>query len=470
MNDAAGKPGNRITGDLARSFREQALQIINASLEEAQTQHPLDVPRVFEYDRPSLGGSVPIPLYRVVRLLALREVVGSKISAAILNVCGRSVARKMRIRNVQELVCALENLSVGKLTSLKQTDDSVVLAATECATCSGLPNIGEAVCHFETGFIAGGLENVLGKSVGAVETQCWGLGDTICRWEAERDLEVPQTGTNGLVDPLQILMSLAGKAAAAVDSAVAIRQKNRQLREAYHKLEESERLKKDLTDMIVHDMREPLNAVMGSIETLAEMTGSRLVPQESEVLNMAVSSGQSLLQMINDLLDISKLEERSLALRKSPTEIAELIERAANQVRILARRRGQKLDVQIAPDIPEVPVDRDRMMRVLVNLLGNAVRHTPRGGRISVGGDWDAAAKMIRITVSDTGEGIPKEYHAKIFDKFVQVESQQTRKRFSTGLGLTFCKLMTEAHGGSICVESEPGAGSTFTFTIPVSD
>ena len=458
--------GKQAAGAPLKDFREQALKIINASLEAALSQYPLDVPQIFGYDRPTLGGTVPIQLYRAVRLLAFREVLGSEISAAILSVSGRSVAQKMRVRNVQELICALQDLSVGKLSSLEQTDDRVVLVATECATCSGLPNIGEAVCHFETGFIAGGLEGVLGGRVKVVETQCWGLGYKVCRWEAGLDQQ-PAKADGSRIEPLEVLMTLAGKAAASVDSAIALRQKNRQLREAYHQIRESERLKRDLTDMVVHDMRVPLTAVIGSVEALTDMLHPRASHQEEHLLKMALSSGQTLLNMINDLLDVSKLEERQVKLRKSPTRADQLIEQAVGQVLLLARRKGLQLDADIASNIPDVLVDKDRIIRVLVNLLGNAVHHTSPGGRIFVQAVCEPDGRTARISISDTGEGIPSEYLSRIFEKFVQVESHKSRKRFSTGLGLTFCRLVVEAHGGRIWAESEPGVGSTFILTLP---
>ena len=468
VNRAESTSGKQTASDLAKNFREQALQIINMSLEEARTQHPLDVPRIFDYDRPTLGGTVPLQLYRAVRLLAFREVLGSKISAAILNVSGRSVARKMEIRSIPELVRTLEDLSVGSPRIEEQTDDHLILTSTECATCSGVPNIGEALCCFEAGFIAGALEGVLEKPVKVVETQCWGLGDKICRWEARRAPKRGRADDGAHIDTVELVMTLAGKAALAMENGIAIRQKNRQLREAFHQLRESERLKKDLTDMVVHDMRVPLTAVMGSVETVTDMMESKLSRQEKELLNMALVSGQALLHMISDLLDISKLEEHKLTLKKSPAKAGRLVEEAIGQVEILTRRKNLKVKVDVASDLPDVPMDTNRIARVLMNLLGNAAHHTSRGGNISVTAAGEPDGKAVRISISDTGEGIPKEYHRKIFDKFVQVEPSKSRKRLSSGLGLTFCKLVIEAHGGEIRVESEPGAGSTFTFTLPV--
>ncbi|MCX6374856.1 MAG: hypothetical protein NTU88_02235, partial [Armatimonadetes bacterium] len=111
-----GKPGVELSSELLRTVREQALQIVNANLEEARTQHPLDVPRIFEHDRPTLNSTVPIELFRTVRLLAFREVVGSKISAAILGVSGRSIAKKMGVRGVKELLRTLQDFALGRIS------------------------------------------------------------------------------------------------------------------------------------------------------------------------------------------------------------------------------------------------------------------------------------------------------------------------------------------------------------------
>lgn len=453
--------------DSAKEFREQALRLISASLEEARSQQPLDIPRIFEFDRPSLGDNVPIQLYRSVRLLIFREILGSDISAAILKVAGRSVGKKLGIQSTRDLVTSFQDLRIGKITEITEEDGKMSLTLTECATCSGLPNIGQAICHFETGLITSATEEVLGGFVKATEVECWGLGHNICRWEIESVSSKTSSDADNLVDPLEVLMTLAGKAAASVDNAIALRQKNRELREACKRLRESERLKKDLTDMVVHDMRVPLTGIIGAAESLSD-TIEEKTPQQERLLKIALSSGQDLLGMINDLLDVSKLEERQVRLRKTPLSIRTLIDQAISQVGVLATRKEISLNIEVAPGTPDIPVDKERIVRVLVNLLSNAVRHTSSGGRIVIRAVYDPARRVVKTSVTDTGEGIPTEYLDKIFDKFVQVESHGSKRRFSTGLGLTFCKLVVEAHGGRIWVESEPGYGSTFTFTLPM--
>ncbi len=463
MNHEDGTPGTPITSEMLRNVREQALQIVSVTLEDAGTQTPLDIPRIFNYDRPTLGATVPIELYRAVRLLAFREVVGSKVAAAMLRVSGKSVAQKMGVHGISDVLKALQDFGLARMTIEEQTDDHLVLTAEECATCSGAPNIGEPLCFFEAGFIAGGLDGEIAESARVRETRCWGLGDRVCTW----DISPSNTDGAGDADTLDAVMDLASKASIAMQNGLAVRLKNRELRHAYEQLRESERMKKDLTDMIVHDMRVPMNNVMGSIETLAEMMDTKLTAKESKLMEMALCSGRELVNMIGDLLDISRLEEQKSTLRKGQVSIVEVAYEALGKVSTMARRKGVFMDAHIAQDLPEIQADGTRIGRVLVNLLSNAIQHTPSGGKITMSAGYSAEEKRILVSITDTGEGIPKEFQQRIFDKFVQVESHKSRRRTSTGLGLAFCKLVTEAHSGSIWVESEPGLGSTFTISLP---
>jgi signal transduction histidine kinase len=451
-----------MTRDAAKDFRKQALQILKEGLDTAQTQHPLDIQQIFQYDRPTLGGSVPIELYRAIRLLAFREALGAEMAAAVLKVTGRSVGRKLGVTSVKELVSTLKTFAIGNTEVKVESDDRMVFTSSECATCSGLPAIGETFCHFEAGIIAGGLETVFGKPVNAVETKCWGLGDRVCSWEAS----VLDGHAAGSLDSLELVMALAGKAATAMNSTYAVKQSNRELREAYRQLRETQRLAKDLTDMVVHDLRVPLSAVIGSIQTITELAEPDQDNIQAELLQMALSSSNTMLQMINDLLDISKLEEQKMPLKRRPAAVEQIIEEAVNNVAIIAKRRRIKLRREIASELPFVSIDSDKILRVLLNLLGNALQHTAAGGEVVISAARDRAG-ALKISVSDTGAGIPKEFQKKIFDKFVQVESGKSKKRASSGLGLTFCKLVVEAHGGKIWVDSEPGLGSTFILTIP---
>jgi two-component system, sensor histidine kinase len=235
------------------------------------------------------------------------------------------------------------------------------------------------------------------------------------------------------------------------------------LRRAYQELKRLEELRDSLTHMIVHDLRQPLQALLGGLETLPAL--GELNADQAEFLGLANDGGRTLLRMINDLLDISKMESGSLELERGPIAIPELIAAASGQVAYLAAEKA----LELVPHVPEtlVPVegDAEKLRRVLLNLLGNAVKFTPRGGRITV--SVRPTGDEVEFAVTDTGEGIPREAFGRIFEKFGQVESRKEGRSMSTGLGLTFCKMAVEAHGGRIWVESEPGSGSTFRFTIP---
>jgi len=241
----------------------------------------------------------------------------------------------------------------------------------------------------------------------------------------------------------------------------------------YEQMRALDKVKNDLTHMIVHDLRTPLTSLLTGLMTLQ---GSQSLDEmESELLAISVSGGHTLLGMINDLLDISKMEDGSLSLERAPIVLSDIVQEAFQQVASLVEEKALTLQSQIAPEIsagmPDACIlcaDSDKVRRVLVNLLGNAIKFTPRSGSITVSACIDSGRKAIVVQVRDTGEGIPKEAFARIFDKFGQVETRTAGRTMSTGLGLTFCKLVVEAHGGQIWVESEPGEGSTFFFTLPI--
>jgi signal transduction histidine kinase len=244
-------------------------------------------------------------------------------------------------------------------------------------------------------------------------------------------------------------------------------QLNAELKENYEKLRQAEGMRDDLTHMIVHDLRTPLTSLLTGLQTL-ELLGDNLNADQSEMLEIALNGGQTLLGMVNDLLDISKLEDGSLQLEYGPVEPMALAERATGQVSLLTREKGLNLVTDVSPDLAAFSGDEDKLRRTLVNLLGNAIKFTPVGGTVTVVARRAENEQAILFSVQDTGEGIPKEAFGRIFEKFGQVESRKAGRKMSTGLGLTFCKMAVEAHGGRIWVESELGSGSQFNFTVPL--
>ena len=172
--------------------------------------------------------------------------------------------------------------------------------------------------------------------------------------------------------------------------------------------------------------------------------------------------------MINDLLDISKMEEGSMNLERHELTAAAVVDQALQQVASLAAQQKLTLARELAPDLPRFWADEDKLRRMLVNLLGNAIKFTPVGGTVTISVRADDEENTLLFAVRDTGEGIPPEAFERIFEKFGQVENRKAGRKMSTGLGLTFCKLAAEAHGGRIWLESRLGQGSTFSFTIPM--
>jgi signal transduction histidine kinase len=170
--------------------------------------------------------------------------------------------------------------------------------------------------------------------------------------------------------------------------------------------------------------------------------------------------------MINDLLDISKLESGGMALEYSSVVPREVAAEALRQVAGLGQDKEIQLVLRVEDDRP-FTADAAKVCRILVNLLGNAVKFTPVGGQITLTVQPEPDGGSLRFSVQDTGEGIPEAAFEKIFEKFGQVESRKAGRKLSTGLGLAFCKMAVEAHGGRIWVESRLGHGSTFSFTLP---
>lgn len=237
-----------------------------------------------------------------------------------------------------------------------------------------------------------------------------------------------------------------------------------QLQEKHRHLQELEKLRNDLTHMIVHDLRTPLTSILTGLQTMEMMGG--LDGSHLELLNMGIQGGEALLGMINDLLDISKIEDGSIQLKYEELGVRDVVEQAVRQVTELAREKNLTIKTEMPSDLPCIRADEEKLRRTLVNLLGNAIKFSPEEGTITLSVKHQSPSLLF--SVSDNGEGIPKEYFARIFEKFGQVETRKSGQRMSTGLGLTFCKMAVEAHGGSIWVESELGKGSTFFFTIPL--
>lgn len=239
-----------------------------------------------------------------------------------------------------------------------------------------------------------------------------------------------------------------------------------QLAATNQELVRSQKMKEELTHMVVHDLRNPVSSLSSIFEMLAQMADSLNQETALRLINDGQHCANLLLMMISNILDIHKMEEGAMELSCRPHRIYDLVSDAAMQVRILINQKEISFQTDIPYDAPFVQVDGDKLVRVFANLIGNAVKFTPRRGMIHIS-THPHTEGWLRISVSDSGAGIPKEDQARIFDKFEQVRKHQENQFVSSGLGLTFCKLAVEAHGGRIWVESQEGQGSTFHFTLP---
>lgn len=265
---------------------------------------------------------------------------------------------------------------------------------------------------------------------------------------AKAALIMPRERVAQVAALLQMLASLVAKA--AYDSLRA------------RQVLELEELRDALIHMIVHDLRTPLTSIIGGLQTVVDAAYEPELTQE--FVPTALSSANTLVEMVNTLLDINKMESGQMQLDLAPLDILATAAAAVGQVQNLAHSRRQDLRNEVTGECPGIIADSEKVRRVLVNLLSNAIKFTPDGGTITLRAVCDDEGLLL--SVADNGPGIPEDYREKIFEKFGQVQGRQSKVP-STGLGLTFCRMVAQAHGGRIWVESNVGEGSTFYVRLP---
>jgi signal transduction histidine kinase len=263
-------------------------------------------------------------------------------------------------------------------------------------------------------------------------------------------------------DVVNLLQTFASQSVLAIQNARLFRE----IEDKSRQLEAASRHKSEFLANMSHELRTPLNAVIGFSEVLLQRMFGDLNEKQDEYLKDIYASGQHLLSLINDILDLSKIEAGRMELALTPFHLPTALENAVTLVKERAARHGITFEVDLDPRLGELVGDERKVKQVLLNLLSNAVKFTSEGGRINLKAGQRGGA--VEIAVTDTGIGIAPEDQAAIFEEFRQVGSDETRKQEGTGLGLTLAKKFIELHGGQIWVESELGRGSTFTFTLPV--
>ena len=262
---------------------------------------------------------------------------------------------------------------------------------------------------------------------------------------------------------VELLRTFATQSALAIQNARLFQE----IEDKGRQLEIANQHKSEFLASVSHELRTPLNAIIGFSEVMLERMFGEINEKQEEYLNDILSSGRHLLSLINDILDLAKIEAGRMELESSDFDLPQAIDNTLILVRERAVRRGITLETSIDPQLGEVKGDERKIKQVMLNLLSNAVKFTPEGGRIEVRARLaDGAAE---ISVSDTGVGIAPEDHTAVFEEFRQVGTDYARKHEGTGLGLALARKFVELHGGKIWVNSQVGQGATFTFTIPVT-
>jgi len=262
---------------------------------------------------------------------------------------------------------------------------------------------------------------------------------------------------------VNLLQTFATQSALAIQNARLFREIENKSRE----IEAANRHKSEFLANMSHELRTPLTAIIGFSEVLSDKIFGELNGKQDEYIGDIVSSGRHLLSLINDILDLSKVEAGRMELDLTKFDVPMAIENALILIRERATRHGIQLQHHMDEQLGEAVGDERKFKQILLNLLSNAVKFTPEGGRIDV--DAALSTDSVEISVSDTGIGIAPEHQETIFEEFRQVGTDASKKREGTGLGLTLTKKFVELHGGNIRVESVLGKGSTFTFTFPIN-
>jgi signal transduction histidine kinase len=246
-----------------------------------------------------------------------------------------------------------------------------------------------------------------------------------------------------------------------------VAQRTTELKVAMEKAQEADRLKSAFLATMSHELRTPLNSIIGFTGIILQGLAGPLNAEQAKQLGMVQNSARHLLALINDVLDISKIEAGQFETVSEPFDVHDVVDRAIQTVAPLADRKGLKLVARVAPEVGHITSDRRRFEQILLNLLNNAVKFTDQG-EVRIECRIDEGRLATRVM--DTGMGIRPEDMGKLFQVFQQIDTGLTRQQEGTGLGLSICKRLVEMLGGQIWTESEWGKGSTFTFTLPIGE
>lgn len=246
-----------------------------------------------------------------------------------------------------------------------------------------------------------------------------------------------------------------------------LRRQNEALEAENRRVEEANRLKTEFVSFVSHELRTPLTSIKGYVDLLLEGEGGRLEPRHQQLVGIVRKNAERLVTLTGELLDVSRMEAGKIELHLDELDMRRLIQQAVDTVRPLVESKQQHLTVRVPEGLPYIAGDAQRVAQILTNLLSNATKYTHAGGSVSVTAHAEDA--QVRIDVADNGVGLSPEEQANLFTRFYRAKNEATRGVAGTGLGLAITRSLVELHGGTINVASEPGRGSTFSFTLPVA-
>lgn len=236
------------------------------------------------------------------------------------------------------------------------------------------------------------------------------------------------------------------------------------------KQKELDSMKDQFLSNVTHELRNPIGAIKQSISVILEETAGPITEPQKKFLSNAKRNLDRLGALIDDILDLAKLEAKKMEIKLRPTAIATVIDEVCQTLDAWIKNKGLSIVKDIQENLPEINIDPDRVVQVLMNIISNAIKFTPKGGTLTLGAKLSKKGDQMEISVADTGVGIPKGDLSKIFGKFQQATNRSSGDISGTGLGLAIAQEIIRLHKGDISVESEEGKGTTFTFTLPATD
>lgn len=268
-------------------------------------------------------------------------------------------------------------------------------------------------------------------------------------------------------DLIEVLAELEEKRTALEVANDKLAQSNAELQEANTRLRELSDMKEEFLALTTHDLRSPLTVISGVINFFTSGRLGELSPEQKKMVAMMERNTHNLIELINDLLDASKLEAGSMRMEATEIDLARFAREVCEPFESLAREKEIKLTIELPTEIPCVRADRSKLRRIFINLLSNALKFTLSGGSVHIGARHEEG--FVRVSVKDTGVGIAPDDLQRLFDKYEQTRNRATRGEKGTGLGLYIAKQLVELQGGAIEIQSTPGIGSEFSFTVPVA-